>query len=257
MDITTTGATTSDTAPYPGIPTPMTSNIANESSGIFDLNDSFFDDAMNFDLGMPMDNTQPATPPLDISDYIDPSAELQVTVDKATNNDTSEARPVVEPLREVQPVEEQTDKSGLPMHDLVNNLQQQVTALETILSNQTNKEKDRLYQLQEKVVQMEQKLFQSSERERQLEATLGVIFDAFQATGAPQAQPNKALWNLVMSHSSQAIGSVTGSSKQPEEKQDKASPGGYMPMTPSLTFAERGRKESVRTPADSTYGSVR
>jgi len=36
-----------------------------------------------------------------------------------------------------------------------------------------------------------------SERERMMEATLGMVWSALAATGSPEVQPNTALWNLV------------------------------------------------------------
>jgi hypothetical protein len=221
-------------------------DIANDSSGVYGLTDSFFDQAMDFDLALPGDSTESATPLLDMNEFLVPEPAPQ-HLEESNNHEAS----AISAGRNAQPQGKQENPSMSVDGGLVT-LEQKVTALEAIISAQTNKDKDRIFSLQEKVVQLEQKLFQSSEREQQLEATLGVIFDALQRTGDSRAQPNKALWNLVMSHSSQAIGSVTGTSERNEGKREKPSPEGFFPISPTLTF-----KTSAQTPPDSAYGSIR
>lgn len=222
----------------------------NDSLVDYGLTDSFFEQAIEFDLGLPPNNMQPDTAPLDMDEFLaqEPAQDLH------NPNQTGAGAEAAEAVE--TPVVNENEQPSAPMQDVVASLQQQVTALENMISTQTSKDKDRLFALQEKVVQLEQKLFQSSERERQLEATLEVIFDAFQASGAPQAQPNKPLWNLVKSHSSQVIGSVTSNSGQNGGDQGTMSSNSFMSMSPSLTFATES-KVSARTPPDSAYGSVR
>ena len=231
-------------------PVQYTLDSRDDSLVDYTLTDSFFDQAMEFGLGLPPNNMQPDSTPLDMDEFLaqDPAQDLH---DSNQTGAGAEATNVGE-----TPVTNENEQPSAPMQDVVASLQQQVLALESMISKHVNQDKDRLLALQEKVVQLEQKLFQSSERERQLEATLEVIFDAFQASGAPQAQPNKPLWNLVKSHSSQVIGSITSNSKQNGGDQGPMSSNSFLSMSPSLTFATTP-KVSARTPPDSAYGSVR
>lgn len=231
-------------------PTEYSLDSSNDSVVDYGLTDSFFEQAMDFDLGLPPNNIQPDSTPLDMDEFLapEPAQDLHNPIQTGAGAETADVGQT--------PVEHENEQPSGPMQDVVASLQQQVTALENMISTQTTKDKDQLFALQEKVVQLEQKLFQSSDRERQLEATLEVIFDAFQASGAPQAQPNKPLWNLVKSHSSQIIGSVTGNSGQNVGDQGAVSSNNFLSMSPSLTFATEP-KGSARTPPDSAYGSVR
>ena len=223
-------------------------DIGNDSSGVYTFPDSFFDQAMDFDLTLPDDGTESATPLLDMNEFLvlEPAQPARRLEERKSHG--AVAIPIIEDTQ----AQEKRETPIMPAEGGLATLEHKVTALEGIISAQTNKDKDRIFSLQEKVVQLEQKLFQSSEREQQLEATLGVIFDALQRTGDSRAQPSKALWNLVMSHSSQAIGSVSGTSERNEGKREKPTPEAFLPISPSLTF-----KTSVQTPPDSAYGSIR
>ena len=241
------------------IPTPIQSQIPitirNDAPGDYGLPGSFFEQAMELDLSMSADATLPATPPLDLADFLEaePMHNLNYVNRPEAHDITNIGNLDFDGIGEqLEPVK----SNSASVQDLVRNLQEQVTAMENMLAKQA-KEKDRVFSLQEQVVQLEQKLYQSSERERQLEATLEVIFDAFQATGAPQAQPNKPLWNLVMSHSSRAVGAATQrSSPNDNAKERLSASNSFLTMSPAMTFAANS-KVTAQTPPDSTYGSVR
>lgn len=223
--------------------------------GNYGLTNSFFDQAMDYDLGLTITGTDPVIPALHINEFIIPDPpqahHLLKTDDTKAGAQGAISTPPASPLPR-----NQATNAGDSISDVVATLQSQVNALENMLSTQRNKEKDQLSSLQERNVQLEQRLYQSSEREQQLEATLGVIFDALQATGAPPAQPNKALWRLVMSHSSQAVGSVSTVAEKNESKTERVSSNSFISMSPSLSFATSS-KITAQTPPDSTYGSVR
>lgn len=210
------------------------------------MNGSFFDQAMDFNLGLPADSLIPSTP-LNVDDFLvsDPTPDL----DTVTGADAVSA----EPVGTAQPANvAESEQCKPPTDKAVAGLQQQMAALERMISTQRANEKDQIQSLQEKVFQLEQKLYQSSEREQKLEAALHVIFDAFQASGAPSAQPDKPLWKLFMTHTGQAIGPTNGSPGQ----QEAAPSSSFMSMSPTLTFTALG-KNAAQTPPDSTYGSTR
>ena len=228
------------------VPQLASNGSSNDCLVDYGLNDSFFDQAMDFDLGLPADGLVPAT--LNIEEFLvsDPTTDLQVVEGASAHAEAIVPGP---PL-----AAKESEQSSSPRKDTVTSLQQQMAALERIVSTQRANEKDQIQSLQEKVFQLEQKLYQSSEREQKLEAALHVIFDAFQASGAPQAQPNKPYWKLFMTHTGQGVGPAPVSPAQSEGQQEAVPPSSFLSMSPSLTFAA---KPAAQTPPDSTYGSTK
>ena len=215
--------------------------------GLDTLTHSLFEQRTNTGLELAL------TPPLDIDEFLVP--DVTEDSDQSFRFDGD----VYQTFKQTEAKQSLDGQHDFPMLKVVSSLQQQVTSMETLLSSQTGKEKDRIFSLQTQVAQLEQKLFQSSERERQLEATLGVVFDAFHATGAPQAQPNKALWNLVMSHSSQAISSATNCSGHGGDAQgESVNSVQFSAVSPLLPVQAIGKAvERQALHPDSAYGSMR
>ena len=225
----------------------MNLQFGNSQADFHAFTGSFDDHVNSMDFGS--NDTRPLTPPLDMDAFLVPDM-----LEDSEDSPPCDMRQ--HPASKLPQANEQShDQRNYPVLKVVSTLQEQVSSLEALISTQSAKEKDRIVELQTQNAQLEQKLFQSSERERQLEATLGVIFDAFQATGAPQAQPNRALWNLVMSHSSQAISTVTGRSQQLSEGQGASTTPSFTPMSLPMQRSSTGKRAAVHP--DSAYGSLR
>lgn len=213
----------------------------------YGLNESFFDQAMDFGLDLPVDSLVPATP-LNMDDFLVQDATLDPQA-------VAGASATEESIRhEPQLAVKENEQSTPPVNGTVASLQQQMAALERLVSTQRANEKDHIQSLEEKVFQLEQKLYQSSEREQRLEVALSVIFEAFKGTGAPQAQPHKPLWRLYMSSTGQLAGPAPVSPAQSEDRPEAVTTNSFLSMSPSLTFAT---KPAAQTPPDSTYGSTR
>ena len=226
----------------------ITFSFDNDQIGFSALNQSYDPTVV---ISSSNENSNFLTPQFDVDEFLLPGV-----ADEPGVLETFDTTP--SPLSKSQQL--RSPKNGQfdePMTDIVSSLQKQVTSLEKLISIKASDEKNQISNLQAKVAQLEQTLFQSSERERQLEATLGVIFDAFQATGAPQAQPNKALWNLVMSHSSQAISSTTGCSGQVNDGQQTKFRSLTMTPVSAPPVSTPGSREKAYVYADSAYGSMR
>ena len=59
--------------------------------------------------------------------------------------------------------------------------------------------------LEARMQDLAQRLNRPTQQQRAVESVLRMVWEAFQATGLPQAQPDSALWNLVMSVTPGAI----------------------------------------------------
>ena len=183
----------------------------------------------NFNVSGPFEQHESemnANPEFDLDEFLNMSAETESGFCfQSMEQETHVLQPNAPPT---------TEEPSLP--SLVASLSQQVTSLERKLESDGKDRDEKNFSLQRRNAELEQKLFQSSEREKQLEAALEVIFDAFRATGAPQAQPGLPLWKLAMSHSARATTS------QPSEERVQ----GYGISTPGGESMSR---------ADSAYGS--
>ena len=205
-------------------------------------------------LGLPdSDGLEANVPPLDWDSWLLP--DTTISSDLPVQN-----MPKANALAAPRPSASETLKASaedVSLQRTVRILQGQVASLEKVLNVRGSQNMDRIFTLQSQVAQLEQQLFQSSTRERQLEATLGVVFDAYQATGAEKAQPNQPIWNLVMSHSSKG---ASGTSRT----QNNDTPGTVvLPETPlpapSVETAQLlktvGKGKELVLASDSAYGS--
>lgn len=222
-------------------------HLGNGPTGLSTLSNSFSEEGTHVDFRT--DSARPITPPFDMDEFLMPGV-----AEDSEGSNTFDSSPALA-TKPLPSTESSNVENDLPIFKIMSSLQQQVSSLEVLLANQATKEKADISSLQAQVVQLEQKLFQSSERERQLEATLGVVFDAFQTTGAPQAQPNRALWKLVMSHSSQAISSMTGPEQTDEGQLSSVKALDPPLMSQAMSISTKGKRGFMYP--DSAYGSMR
>ena len=196
------------------------------------------------------DNRQPSSPPeFDIAQYVETPAVDNLYLTPSQTNESFNVS-----LHTACQPQFGPDSGDAPSQSVLETLQSQLKSLESKFESQVVDDRRRIFSLQSQNAHLEQKLFQSSEREKQLEALLGVVFDGYQNTGAQQAQPNMPLWKLVMSHISPAAPadgqrlSVTAATSSPPNMRATQ-------VTGTTQEAKQAGERMMRS--DSAYGSSR
>ena len=120
---------------------------------------------------------------------------------------------------------------------------------------------ERLRIVSQQLALLEQRIMQPNQQLRAVEAVLGVVWEALRTTGAPQAQPNGTLWNLVMSVAPGAVSSPSvplhnaASSVVPDPSIEAHTRADAMTIEPEALTSFVQKNQNC-TWSDSAYGSI-